>query len=235
MKSAAIFLAAGCGSRMRGRVDDKSLALLNGKPAIVYSLEAFSGSEIVDHYIVVYRDDVQRSRIEAIIQEYGLEKLSFQCIQGGSERQLSVTNALEAIPEDCEYVFIHDCARPCIHSGALAELHTAVQVDQAACLAHPVCDTIKRAATQDELRRQKLEDLDRSRLWAMETPQAFALKSIREAYQKVIRDGLSVTDDTAAAETIGLRTTLVPNDRPNPKLTTPSDLDYIEHLLTSNT
>ncbi len=220
---------------MQGRVDDKSLALLNGKPAIVYSLEAFFGSDIVDHYIVVYRDDAQRTRIEAIIQEYGFGELSFQCIQGGTERQLSVANALDAVPEDCDYVFIHDCARPCIHTGALKALHTAVQADEAACLVHPVTDTIKRATTQGELRRQELEDLDRSRLWAMETPQAFALKSIREAYQKVIRDGLSVTDDTAAAETIGLRTTLVPNDRPNPKLTTPSDLDYIEHLLTSNT
>ena len=65
----------------------------------------------------------------------------------------------------------------------------------------------------------------------METPQAFAFKNILKAYQNVIKKKLTITDDTAALATIGLKTTLVPNKRPNPKLTTPSDLSYIEHLL----
>ena len=65
----------------------------------------------------------------------------------------------------------------------------------------------------------------------METPQAFAFKNILKAYQNVIKKKLTITDDTAALATINLKTTLVPNKRPNPKLTTPIDLSYIEHLL----
>lgn len=65
----------------------------------------------------------------------------------------------------------------------------------------------------------------------METPQAFAFKNILKAYQNVIKKKLAITDDTAALATIGLKTTLVPNKHPNPKLTTPIDLAYIEHLL----
>jgi 2-C-methyl-D-erythritol 4-phosphate cytidylyltransferase len=67
----------------------------------------------------------------------------------------------------------------------------------------------------------------------METPQAFDYKSILEAYQNVAKRKLTITDDTAAAATIGLKTTLVPNKNPNPKLTSPTDLAYIEHLLKS--
>ena len=139
--------------------------------------------------------------------------------------------ALNAIDENCDYVFIHDCARPCITTEAIKDVYSAVQEDQAASLAHPVVDTIKRTEAADELHKLSLEDLDRSRVWAMETPQAFAFKNILKAYQNVIKKKLTITDDTAALATIDLKTTLVLNKRPNPKLTTPSDLSYIEHLL----
>lgn len=231
MPSTAILLAAGSGSRMQGSVTDKVLAPINGKPAILYSIQAFADSSVVDQFIIVYRDEAQKAEIESMIETNGLSHLSIQGVPGGSERQLSVIHALNIIENTCEYVFIHDCARPCIRSEAIEELYAAVQLDGAACLAHPVVDTIKRIQTNGDLRKQTLEDLDRSRLWAMETPQAFNFKSILKAYQNVVKQKLSITDDTAAAATIGLHTTLVPNTQPNPKLTTPADLAYIQHLL----
>jgi 2-C-methyl-D-erythritol 4-phosphate cytidylyltransferase len=103
--------------------------------------------------------------------------------------------------------------------------------DHAAVLAHPVTDTIKRIPTAEQLTQTELEDLDRSRLWAMETPQAFALPDILKAYQHVHDFGLRITDDTAAAATIGLNTTIVPNHAPNLKITTPEDLSYAAWLL----
>ena len=103
--------------------------------------------------------------------------------------------------------------------------------DRAAVLAHPVADTIKRIPTAGQLIQIPLEDLDRSRLWAMETPQAFALPDILKAYQHVHDSGLRVTDDSAAAATIGLHTTLVPNHAANLKITTPADLSYAAWLL----
>ena len=231
MSSIAILLAAGSAQRMEGRVEDKILAPINGQPALVYSLKAFDRSCVINSYLIVYRDGIQKKAIEAIIAAHGFGHLEIQVVLGGAERQLSVMKALNAIEENCDYVFIHDCARPCITTEAIKDVYAAVQEDQAASLAHPVVDTIKRTEAADDLRKLSLEDLDRSRVWAMETPQAFALKNILKAYQNVIKKKLTITDDTAALATINLKTTLVPNKRPNPKLTTPIDLSYIEHLL----
>ena len=231
MSSIAILLAAGSGQRMQGQVEDKILAPINGQPALVYSLKAFDRSCVINSYLIVYRDEIQKKAIEAIIAAHDFGHLEIQVVLGGAERQLSVMKALNAIDENCDYVFIHDCARPCITTKAIKDVYSAVQEDQAASLAHPVVDTIKRTEAANELRKLSLEDLDRSRVWAMETPQAFAFKNILKAYQNVIKKKLTITDDTAALATIGLKTTLVPNKRPNPKLTTPSDLSYIEHLL----
>ena len=231
MPSIAILLAAGSGQRMQGQVEDKILASINGQPALVYSLKAFARSRVIDSYLIVYRDEAQKKAIEAIIAAHGFGHLEIQVVLGGAERQLSVMKALNAIDENCDYVFIHDCARPCITTEAIKDVYSAVQEDQAASLAHPVVDTIKRTEAADELRKLSLEDLDRSRVWAMETPQAFAFKNILKAYQNVIKKKLTITDDTAALAAIDLKTTLVPNKHPNPKLTTPNDLTHIEHLL----
>ncbi len=233
MSTTAILLAAGSGQRMQGHVDDKVLAPINGTPAIVYSLQAFADACVVDQFVIVYRDEAQKTEIESIIAAYGLSHLKIQGVSGGAERQLSVIHALNVIDDTCEHVFIHDGARPCVRSEAIEELYRTVKKDQAACLAHPVTDTIKRIPEAGQLRSTPLEDLDRSRLWAMETPQAFHFKSILKAYQNVVKNKLQVTDDTAAAATIGLKTTLVHNTAPNPKLTTPADLTYIEQLLSS--
>ncbi|MEE2988571.1 MAG: 2-C-methyl-D-erythritol 4-phosphate cytidylyltransferase [Verrucomicrobiota bacterium] len=230
MSSIAILLAAGSGQRMQGQVEDKILVRINGQPALVYSLKAFDRSCVINSYMIVYRDEIQKKAIEAIIAAHGFGHLKIQFVLGGAERQLSVMNALNAVDENNDYVFIHDCARPCIQTEAIKNVYLAAKEDQAASLAHPVVDTIKRTEAANKLRKISLEDLDRSRVWAMETPQAFAFKNILKAYQNVIKKKLTITDDTAALATIGLKTTLVPNKQPNPKLTTPIDLVYIEQL-----
>ncbi|MDQ8193855.1 IspD/TarI family cytidylyltransferase [Coraliomargarita sp. SDUM461004] len=229
----AILLAAGSGNRMQGQVADKVLANLNGLPAFCYSLQAFHRSGVIDDYIVVYRDEAQKSQLAAAVQQCELQHLKINAVAGGQERQDSVIHALNIANESCDYVFIHDCARPCVTYQAIQSLHQAVLRDQAASLAHPVIDTIKRIPAPKQLHKVELEDLDRQRLWAMETPQAFNFASILKAYQLVSQKKLSITDDTAAARLIGLNTTLVPNQIPNPKLTTPGDLAYINFLMAS--
>ncbi len=227
----AILLAAGSGSRMQGTVADKILASLNGRPVFVHSVQAFLDSGVVDSITIVYRDATQRKALEAGLATLDLKGKDVLWAEGGAERQDSVLNALKAQPVGCTHVFIHDGARPLIRPAAIQALSKAVLHDQAAVLAHPVVDTIKRIPTAGALQQAELEDLERTRLWAMETPQAFAFARILQAYEHVREQGLRITDDTAAAAMIGLKTTLVPNDRPNPKLTTPADLDYAEWLL----
>lgn len=216
---------------MQSSLPDKVLAPLCDRPAFLYSVEAFIEAGCVDRITVVYRDVKQRRQLEDALGSLKKGILCIDWAQGGTERQHSVANALTAQPKDCQFVFIHDCARPLIQPDALRILDRAVRRDGAAVLAHRVVDTIKRAPDPERLQSTELEDLDRSRLWAMETPQAFEFAAIRAAYDTVAQKNLSITDDAAAAASIGHKITLVPNPHPNPKLTCPADLAYIEYLI----
>ena len=230
-QTTAILLAAGSGSRMQGAVADKTLALLNGLPVLCHSVRAFLESGCIARLTIVHRDDAQKAELTDALSQTDLGSTPVDWALGGNERQDSVYNALRIQPENCTHVFIHDSARPLVSIESIQALHTAALRDRAAVLAHPVADTIKRIPDAEQLTQTELEDLDRSRLWAMETPQAFALPDILRAYQHVRDSGLRITDDTAAAATIGLHTTIVPNHTPNLKITTPHDLSYAAWLL----
>lgn len=238
MNNAAILLCAGSGSRMAGAVDDKVLVPLGGRPVVLHSFGAFAVSGKVQVAVVVYRDDAQRSRLADLLEAPAASAgLTLLWARGGAQRQDSVYNALLALQElaDSEkpgYVFIHDCARPMLRATHVEALLAAAQADGAAVLANRVADTIKRAAgSATEVRARALEDIDRSCLWAMQTPQVFARELITDAYAAIIAAGRQVTDDTAAAAIAGHAVTLVENRQPNPKLTTAADLPYLEFLL----
>ena len=220
-RTAAILLAAGNGRRMGGAVTDKVLSPLAGRPVFPYSAAAFLSSGVADYYVVVYRDQRQMTALAA--------HAPTPCVlvKGGSERQDSVMNALATLPDDIEYVFIHDCARPLIQAEQLVALHKIVRREGAVVLAHRVTDTIKEHHGDARLRTLK-----RDRLWAMETPQVFERDLIVRAYQRVSKKKLAITDDTAAVETLGHSIAILENTQPNPKLTTPADLVWLEFLLT---
>lgn len=224
-------LAAGSGSRMQDSVADKTLALLDGIAVICHSIRAFVSSNCIRHFTIVYRDQPQRTALEAALKSIDLNGLSYDWVPGGKRRQDSVYAALQRQPEQCAHVFIHDSARPLVSSDSIRTLYSTVLRDQAATLAHPVTDTIKRIPNAAKIIQTPIEDLDRSRLWAIETPQAFKYKLILKAYAHVNETGLQITDDTAAVSSIGISSTLVPNMTPNIKITHPKDLDYAAWLL----
>lgn len=231
-KNCVLLLAAGSGARMQGTVKDKVLTLLNGSPVFSYSLKAFSECEMIHTLCIVYRDEVQKEKLAATLDPSIEQEIVWA--QGGEERQYSVLNGLQALPSDTSHTLIHDCARPLVSTDLIRKLIETIRNDGAACLAHPVTDTVKRIPIAGQLQQTDLDDLQRDRLWAMETPQAFRHTDILQAYQRVTRKGLQITDDCAAAATIGIKTTLIPNSEPNPKITTATDLKYIHWLLTSN-
>lgn len=219
-RTAAILLAAGSGSRMNGAVVDKVLAPLAGRPVFAYSVAAFMESAVADLYVVVYRDQRQMMQLSAYAPTPSV------LVQGGRERQDSVRRGLAALPANIQHVFIHDCARPLIRPEQLVALHKIVRRERAVVLAHPVTDTIK-----EHRDNARLRTLDRARLWAMETPQAFARDLIVRAYDRVQARHRRVTDDAQAVEELGHLIALLANPHPNPKLTTPADLGYLEYLL----
>ena len=219
-RTAAILLAAGSGSRMQGAVTDKVLAPLAGRPVFSYSAAAFMQSAIADLYIVVYRDQRQMLELSAHTPTPTV------LVRGGRVRQESVRNALAALPADIEHVFIHDCARPLIRPEQLVALHKIVRREHAVVLAHRVIDTIK-----EHRDNARLRTLNRGRLWAMETPQVFSRELIARAYDRVTERKLPITDDAQAVEHLGHPIALLENSTPNPKITTPADLAYLEFLL----
>lgn len=226
-RTAAILLAAGSGSRMQGIVTDKVLALLAGRPVFAHSAAAFMQSAVADLYVVVYRDQRQMMELSAYAPTPSV------LVHGGRERQDSVMNALTALPADIEHVFIHDCARPLVRPEQLVALHKIVRREHAVVLAHRVTDTIKEHTLLGGAKGSdaRLRTLDRARLWAMETPQVFSRELIVQAYTRVANRGRHITDDAQAVEQLGHPVALLENAHPNPKLTTPADLAYLEFLL----
>jgi len=157
----------------------------------------------------------------AVAKQHGLESM--------------LPDALASLPDDIAYVFIHDCARPLVRPDQLVTLHKIVRRENAVVLAHRVTDTIKEhTVLQNSKGRDdsRLRTLDRSRLWAMETPQVFSRDLIVRAYTRVAELDRHITDDAAAVEMLHHPIALLENPYPNPKLTTPADLAYLEFLLT---
>jgi 2-C-methyl-D-erythritol 4-phosphate cytidylyltransferase len=223
-RTAVILLAAGSGKRMGGTVEDKILWPLGGRPLFSHSASAFAMSGVADLYVVVHRDQRQMLELAALAPTPTL------FVRGGSERQYSVAHALDALPADIGFVFIHDCARPFVRPEHLVGLLKIVRKESAVVLAHRVTDTIKVHRDSGHLKT-----LERDSLWAMETPQVFERDLIVKAYNRAANRGVRLTDDAAAVELLKHPVALLQNDLPNPKLTTAADLLWFEHLLAAQT
>ena len=221
-RTAAILLAAGSSKRMRGTVTDKVLAPLGGRALFAHSVAAFMESSVADFYVVTYRDQRQLTALSA----YAPTPTVF--VRGGRDRQDSVAAALDALPDDIEHVFIHDCARPFVRPEQLVGLLKIARRERAVVLAHRAVDTIKEHSGEG-----RLKTLDRSKLWAMETPQVFSRDLITRAYARVVERNQRITDDASAVELLGHPIALLENPHPNPKLTTPADLSYFEFIAAS--
>lgn len=204
---------------------DKLFLKIAGKPVVVHTWERFAAANCVDEIVLVVREGMQ-SIFQDFAARFQLRK-PFRLVPGGHERQDSVWNGLEAVSAGTDIVAIQDGARPCTSERLIAETITAAREAGAAVAAQPVTDTIKESADGRTITRTP----DRSRLWAVQTPQTFRLEILRRALNEVRGKRLLVTDDTAACELIGQPVRLVPSAEPNPKVTRPEDLPYIEMLL----
>jgi 2-C-methyl-D-erythritol 4-phosphate cytidylyltransferase len=220
----AIIVAAGKGTRMGPNID-KLFLELNGCPVIVHTWRRFDLAPNIDHIVCVVRDGAQQA-FSDLAAQYKFRK-PFHVVAGGKERQDSVWNGLAALPPETEIVAIQDAARPCTSQDLIAATIDAAREIGAAVAAQVVTDTVKESSDGRLIERT----LDRSRLWTVQTPQTFRVDVIRRALAEVRRRGLLVTDDTAACELIGQPVRLVPSAEPNPKVTRPEDVPYVEMVL----
>lgn len=208
---------------------DKLFIEVDGAPIVAHTWRRFENADCIDEIVLVVREDARETFFE-LARRFGLRK-SFKLVAGGPERQDSVWNGLEAISAAADIVAIQDGARPCTGEKLIeATIHAAREIG-AAVAAQPMADTVKESNDGQLIART----LDRSRLWAVQTPQTFQASVIRRALAEVRRRELHVTDDTAACEAIGQPVRLVASAAPNPKVTRPEDLAYVEALLKRET
>src|ERR1051326_1416164 len=222
--TSAIIVAAGKGTRMGSNVD-KLFLELNSVPVVVHTWRRFEVTKCIDEIVLVVREGMLNAFAE-LARKHGFKK-NFQLIAGGKERQDSVWNGLAALSPESGIVAVQDAARPCTSERLIAATVDAARETGAAVAAQPVTDTIKESADGKLIQRT----VDRSRLWAVQTPQTFRGGIIQRALSEVRRRGLIITDDPAACELIGQPVRLIHFDEPNPKVTRPQDLPYIELLL----
>lgn len=218
----AVVVAAGSARRMEGI--DKVLTPLGELPVLVHTLRVFQQCPDIAEIIVVTREDLM-VEVGSICQDFALTKVR-KVIKGGKERIHSVQAGLSEVREDAELIAIHDGARPLLPPDVLEEvLHRAAQTG-AAAPAVPITDTVKRSENG-----LAVETVDRSTLFAVQTPQVFQADLIRAAVQKALEDGEVLTDDCAAVERLGMKVSLTRGSRENLKLTTPFDLIVGEAIL----
>lgn len=225
MKHGVILLAGGSSRRMEGETEDKILFPLGGSPVVQYSITRFLESDWCGEIVIVHRDEEQKRKIAELLPQNPSAKIQF--VTGGKERMHSVYNGLKGFKSVPDLVLIHDAARPFLSDELLDKLIEAAKQSGAACPAAKVTDTLKRASGDMP---STLSSVPRENLWAMQTPQVFEHTKILEAYKLAIEEEAALTDDTSAIERMGQKVTIVENPNPNPKLTTPADLPWMEFL-----
>ncbi len=215
-KTGAVIAAAGMGKRMGAGIP-KQFLMLNGKPIILHTVLAFDKCHEVDEIVVVTgKEDIELTK--NILKDI---KTPLSVVAGGAERQNSVYNGLMALSGDIDYVLIHDGARPFIEEKYIIKIIEEVKKFQACIMGVRTKDTIKLCSENGFIS----ETPPRETLWNALTPQAFSLKVIKSAYDKVLSSGITVTDDAMAAEFIGVKPKMIEGSYKNIKITTPEDLE----------
>ena len=212
-----ILVAAGKSERM-GSNTDKAFLNLGSKPVVAWSLLAFEECTDIDQIILVVRKD-QVLAAKSVAQMFGISKIR-AIVAGGARRQDSVQNGMKVMDSETRVVIVHDGARPCVTPELISEIIKYAKRNGCGVAASRVWDTIKyveRGTTVDHT-------VDRTKLWAVQTPQAFSAELLKRAYKTVEEQKATVTDEAGAVELIGEPVRLIEWPLPNNKITTAEDL-----------
>ncbi|CAN5174236.1 2-C-methyl-D-erythritol 4-phosphate cytidylyltransferase [soil metagenome] len=218
----AIIVAGGSSRRMGF---DKTFAPLHGRPVIAHTIAAFEASSVVDEIILVGREERLAELKEAAAQQPFAKVRNI--VAGGARRQDSVSAGLIMADRDSRYVAVHDAARCLVTPAQIERVFVSARANGAAALASPVVDTLKRATANSTISGS----VDREGLFAMQTPQIFLRELLLEAYQRVTKKKLQITDEVSAVQNLGRKVMLVSHVEVNLKITYPTDLLLAEAVL----
>lgn len=214
----AIIVAAGKSERMGTAGVDKAFLNLGPKPVVAWSLLAFERCADVDSIVLVVRKE-QLIAAKAVVRMFGISKAR-AVVAGGQKRQDSVRNGLKELDVDARVVVVHDGARPCVTPETISETVKLARRTGAAVVGCRIWDTVKYVEKGTSVTRTE----DRSKLWAVQTPQAFDARLLKRAYDAVAEQKVDVTDDASAVELLGEPVKIYETDKPNLKITTVEDL-----------
>lgn len=223
MSNTAVILAAGLGKRMQAG-HNKQFIEICGQSVLTHTLTVFAQIPEIAKIVLVVRageEDTCRNMIPEIAENKTVLAI------GGKERQDSVHNGIRAITWECEYILIHDGARPLVTEEVIRRTLLAAQNSGAAICAVPVKDTIKQADSDGNV----LATIPRESLWAVQTPQVFRADLIRRAYENAYVHNHYGTDDASLVEYLGEKIKIVTGDYENIKITTPEDIPTAEQIL----
>jgi 2-C-methyl-D-erythritol 4-phosphate cytidylyltransferase len=213
-----IIPAGGAGRRFGGRTP-KQFVRLEGVPILVRTVELFTKRHDVAAIVVaVPSGDV--SRVRRMLAAAGHEGVTV--VAGGKERQHSVWNGLEALPSSCEFVLVHDAVRPFTPSRVISSVVSEARAHGASVVGVPVGDTLRREGRPGFLSAT----VDRTHLWAVQTPQGFRTELLREAHRQAARKRILKTDETSLVELMGIKVKVVQGTQSNIKITTQDDLEF---------
>lgn len=229
-KVIAIVPAAGIGKRFDSS-GKKTFTSINGTPLLVHTLKRIHREESIMEIIPVLRQQDINYGFE-LAKDNNLNKIK-KIAQGGRERQDSIFNALKLIEKDgadtCNkyLVLIHDGARPIIPDGTIEMLIDQLSSADGAAPGIKPKDTLKEVSSDEIIS----STIDREKIRAIQTPQAFSFNIIKKAYDMAYEDGYYATDDAALVEKAGGKVKIIPGSPFNIKVTSTEDVDIVEHIL----
>lgn len=218
----AVIVAAGSSQRMGS---DKLMMKLGEIPVLARTLKAFQSSPLVDEIVVVTRLD-KLQEIADLCKEYGIDKVS-RVIAGGKTRTESALAGVSEVSSSAKLIAIHDGARPLVTADVILRTVYAAAEHMAAAPAVPSVDTLKAVDAEGCI----IGTVDRETTLRIQTPQIFRAELIKGALTKAVEKGMTLTDDCAAAEMMGVRTKTVLGDEDNIKITTPRDMLFAAEIL----
>ena len=215
----AVILGAGKGLRMDGL--DKIFSQIGGIPVISYSLRTFAALPVVSRIALVLSEERLKDG-RRLATAFGMGKVGAVCV-GGERRQDSVRAGLDALG-GCDWVAVHDGARPLVDRAVILRgLEAAAETGAAVC-AVPAKDTIKVVSEDGAVQ----ETPPRERLWQVQTPQIFRRELLLRAHEECRGD---FTDDAAMVESLGASVKAFMGSYRNVKVTTPEDLVVVQALM----
>jgi 2-C-methyl-D-erythritol 4-phosphate cytidylyltransferase len=226
----AILPAAGLGTRMGAELP-KQFRLLDGVPVVVFALRRLAASPLISMFLIATHAD----EIGPLNQKIAAERIprAVRVLQGGNTRQESVASALAEVPQETEFVLVHDAVRPLVTRDQVERVIAEAERCRAAILGIPAMDTVK------EVKRASLPEdvalitatIPRERIVLAQTPQVFEAALLREAFARAAADGFTASDEAALVERLGYDVHVVLGSERNLKITRPGDLEIAEFYL----